>query len=628
MVIPPLVSALTHISSRARRWTLRASLGVVVVLIVFAVPVAIGTLLARPSANRGTVATENALTTVLRGRTSAGLTNLASASHDFSVAAQRAGSWWTAGGLLVPGVAQQRRAIVTAAQTGQTATAVAHRAAASVDINRLAFRHGRIDIARIRRLATPIGELQAGLASAQHRLTAIRSPWLVGPLRSRLALLGAKLTKARSSTALAAGVIRAAPGLLGGDGTRHYLIAFMTPSESRGLDGFIGAYGELRVDNGRLQLVRSGSVKELNRAKDGTRHITGPADYLARYGAFHPADFFQDLSYSPDFPTVEDVISQMYPQSGGDHIDGVIAIDPYALASLLAFTGPIKVPGLAFPLTSGNAAGFLLKGEYDSFGASSQARHDFLQEALATAFHRLIGGKFPAPLTLARQMGPDVRQGRLLFWTDRRSEQPVLRRLGVAGAFPRASGHDVLALTTQNAANNKIDAYFERRIDDRVLYDPATGQTTSTVTVTLDNTAPSTGLPAYVIGANNGLHLPAGTNRTWLSLYSPLNLTGATEGGKTLRVSPVRELGVNTYSTFVNVGPHGTATIQFRLTGQLKAGRTYQLSVRNQPMVNADKVTTEISPISGWTGSGASERTLAPDQAEIQTEVMTFKPTP
>ena len=52
------------------------------------------------------------------------------------------------------------------------------------------------------------------------------------------------------------------------------------------------------------------------------------------------------MSYAPDLPTVADVIQQLYPQAGGDHIDGVLALDPYGLAALIGMTGPIKVPGL------------------------------------------------------------------------------------------------------------------------------------------------------------------------------------------------------------------------------------------------------------------------------------------
>src|SRR6202035_2533486 len=96
---------------------------------------------------------------------------------------------------------------------------------------------------------------------------------------------------------------------------------------------------------------------------------------------------FQDVTYSPDFPTVGKVISQMYPQAGGDQIDGVLALDPDALSALLRFTGPINVAGLPTPLTAANAADVLLRQQYLSFPAREQqtSRHDFLQNALQAA---------------------------------------------------------------------------------------------------------------------------------------------------------------------------------------------------------------------------------------------------
>ena len=50
---------------------------------------------------------------------------------------------------------------------------------------------------------------------------------------------------------------------------------------------------------------------------------------------------------SPDLPDVAQVIRELYsgayPDMGGDHIDGVLVVDPSGLAALLNFTGPIQV---------------------------------------------------------------------------------------------------------------------------------------------------------------------------------------------------------------------------------------------------------------------------------------------
>jgi hypothetical protein len=612
-----LVSAYRHLRAGQRRWVRRSVYAVAVLLVVGSVPAAYGALQARTSADRGIAATDAAISSVSQGRTTSAGSGLATATADFTAVSTQAGAWWTSGARLVPIVAQQRRALLGAAEAGRSVLAAASGAAATIDLRSLPYSHGRIDLAHIRSLGPPLSRLQARMAAAQGRLTAIQSPWLVGPIRDPLRRLDGKLSEAQDKAGLAAQVVRTVPAILGGDGVRHYLIAFMTPSESRGLDGFIGAYGELRVDNGRITLVRSGRVTDLNHVAAGSRHITGPADYLARYGNFDPANHFQDLSYAPDFPTVAQVIAQMYPQSGGDHIDGVLALDPAALAALLELTGPVTVPGRVAPLSSTNAAAFLLEGEYDQYGNANAARHDFLQEALSAAFGRLLDGRLPPARTLGADLAPVARQGRLLFWTDRPTEQPLLRRLDLAGAFPQTPGRDVLAVTTQNAANNKIDAYLHRAIVDNVRFNPATGQTTSSTRITLHNAAPARGLPHDVLGSFAGSGLRAGTNRTWMSVYSPLALVGATENGAQLLMTPVPELGITTYSAYIDIGPGQTVTIDLRLAGHLTPGATYQLSLRDQPMVNPDQVTAHVSPTPGWTGGFPA---AAPTPATEDTE--------
>ena len=53
-----------------------------------------------------------------------------------------------------------------------------------------------------------------------------------------------------------------APAMLGADGPRTYLMLFTTPSESRGLGGFVGSYAELQIADGQLTLG------EFDRAQD------------------------------------------------------------------------------------------------------------------------------------------------------------------------------------------------------------------------------------------------------------------------------------------------------------------------------------------------------------------------
>ena len=364
------------------------------------------------------------------------------------------------------------------------------------------------------------------------------------------------------------------PGMLGADGPRRYLIAFMTPSESRGYDGLIASYGLLTAEDGHLSLVTSGSTTNLENAlPPGGAQLTGVPDYLARYGAFDPGQFPQDLTYSPDLPTVADVYAQSYAQGGGGPVDGVLAIDPYGLAALLHFVGPIDVPGLPYPLTQANAVSVLLTKEYSTFdtGGSSQdaARHAILQNALREAFHVLVAKPLPAPKELSAALDPAAKAGRISFWSFHADEQPFLGQLGVDGSFPKAGGGDLLAVTSQNTGNNKIDAYLHTSIADRVRFDPGTGAESSTVRVSLTNDAPATGLPAEVIDSPADPGLPPGTNETWLTVYSPLSLVQVTIGGAPATMSATRELGVWAYSAYVSVPPGRSVAVRVGLQGEV-----------------------------------------------------------
>jgi len=430
-------------------------------------------------------------------------------------------------------------------------------------------------------------------------------------IQSRLRLFDQSLSRAKSSTDLAVRAIPLVPNMLGAQRPQYYFLAFVSPSESRGLDGIVAAYGELTAANGHISLTVSGPVETLDGAlpKAGGS-LTGLSDFLARYGQFDPGKYFQDATFSPDFPTVAKVISQLYPQAGGDHIDGVLMVDPYGLARLLSITGPIKVPGLSQPLTSRNAAGILLKGQYltgsVTNAATQSARHDLLQDALHITFQRLVNGSLPGPGMLSRELEPAVLSGRIALWSAHPNDAPLVQALHLEDGFPKVGDGDLLAVTTQNAGANKIDAYLHTTISDHVTFDPTTGAEHSAVGVTLTNDAPGTGLPPIVIDSPSDPKLSPGTNETWLSVYSPLSFDRVTVDGTPGTLSATRELGVWAYSTYVAVAPRTSVTVRISLIGRVASGSKLHLSVWSQPAANPEQAQVVVTPVRPWVLSASS----------------------
>ena len=347
---------------------------------------------------------------------------------------------------------------------------------------------------------------------------------------------------------------------------------------------------------------------------------------MARYGQFDPGKHFQDTTYSPDFPTVAQVISQLYPQAGGGQLDGVLMVDPYGLARLLSITGPISVPGLTAALTSHNAAKILLKGEYltERRGCRKSARHDLLQDALHITFQRLVNGSLPSPSVLSRDLEPAVLGGRIAFWSVATEGCAIGAGASSRGRIPTDRGGDLLAVTTQNVGANKIDAYLHTSIADHITFDPGTGTEHSIVRVTLTNDAPAIGLPPLVIDSPAVPGLAPGTNETWLSVYSPLSFDQVTMNGVPGTMSTTRELGAWAYSSYVDVPSRASVTVQVDLVAAMRSGSGLPLSVRVQPSANPERVHAVVTPVGPWTLSDWHLRRLGPRSSRAPGQGLSF----
>lgn len=571
----------------------------------------------------GSARADAALEAVRAGDTDSALAHLDRATSDLSAADRLLGSRWFAPARALPVIGHQLPVVAEVAADGADLAEAARTAVREADEDLLRDGPGRFDLTQVDRARVAAVDVVEAIDRTRARLERPRSPWLPGAVGQRLDRFGTRLDDVGSDARLAVDTLEVVPGLLGGDGPRHYFIAFVTPAELRGSGGFIGNYGELTAVDGRLTLSRSGPIEELiGTAPVGTRTLTGPPDYLARYGRFDPADLLQDVTYSPDFPSNAQVIEELYPQTTLQTIDGVISVDPYALAALLTFTGPIEVSGLDVPLTADNAEDILLLWQYLLFDDDQQARSDVLGEATEITFDRLTAGDLPGPRRVADVLGPATRRGSLVLHSIHEKEQALFEQIGADGALPAPDGHDFLALTTQNAGNNKIDVFLRREITYDVKVDPSTGALSATVRITFHNDAPAEGLPDYVIGNFRGL--PAGTNRLLLSVYSPHALAGARLDGRPVRVENETELGYRVYGGFLNIAPGSSMTLELDLLGEVTPG-DYRLSLAPQPTVNPDVLTATIAPlqgVGGWRVTSGTGFTVVDGAAEARLELL------
>jgi hypothetical protein len=543
----------------------------------------IGVLLARSDLEAGVEASRAGLAAGRQARTEEASRQFSGAANAFADARDGLEAAWVLPGRLLPVVGQNLRLLLAAAKSGSELAITASESAGIAEAESIRVENGRLDLTRVRELQEPLEESTQAVQGALADLDAVESPWILPPLAGRFEAQRADLADAEREAEVALQAVRVLPGLLGGDGPRRYFLAVQQPAELRGSGGIIGNYGELEAIDGALDVVKFGRDSELNVAAAANNAALqgAPADYIERYGRFTPERIWQNVSMSPNFPHVAEAIRVLYPQSGGQSVDGVISITPRALAALLRVTGPIDVPPWPEPITADNVEQILHTDQYVRL--DTQERIPFLGAVAETVTRRLTSGSLPPPAELARVLSPVVRSGDLLLHSFVRKEQKLFGTLGADGALTAEDDAESFALITQNAGGNKLDAFLRRRL--RLTLSPSRLR----ATFVLRNTSP----PGGVTDAVNGSFLgdPPGTNRSYVSIHTERPLIRASIDGVSLALESEREAGLHVYSAYVVIPPLAERAIEITLGRGMRESRL--LTVHHQPTILPDEVLLE-----------------------------------
>ena len=600
-IVPAMVSGYEHASRRVRRRARRiAAIGASVVGLML-VGAALGVLSVQKDLAAGIRGIDDGIAAARDVDDDLAAEQLDAASRSLTSAESTLTSWFVSPARSLPIVGPNLDAIGgLAAQAGDVAE-VSSLAATSADLDALHFTDGRLDPQAVADMQGPLARVRNALESMQAEVDDAQSPWLLSLVTSRIDRLEEQVDGALPDAEVAQGVVSIAPKLLGAEGPQRYLVFFTTPVEARGRIGFPGNYAELVVDNGQLTMPVFGRVAELEAAGSG-RTLTEPADMVSRYGRFDIANTWRNLTMTPDFPSFALAASQLYLQSGGQQVDGVISVDPAGLAAVMRLIDePVQVAGRDEPLTWDTAEAFLLSGQYAEFEDDNEQRLEVLDEVARTTFRRLTTADLPGPPSLSRSLDPIVDGGHVMFAPIDTGAFAVLSTLGVTGYLPPpAADEDSLLVTTTNAAGNKADLFLQRRERYSVRWNPETGQLQTTLRLTLENQAPAEGFPDYVLG--NAVGLPRGTNRSFVSIYSPFALEAARIGGQPAALQAEVELGRNVYSTFVDIPPGATVDIEVDLSGAI-GGRRYVLDIPVQPFAKPDEATVTVEVVDGIAAS-------------------------
>lgn len=214
-------------------------------------------------------------------------------------------------------------------------------ARAADNVSEAIFKEKQIDWnSEIETLKNGIGDVEVNVGLLQARLSGDYS-WLPAKWRSTLQKEGDTLNEIRGKINLGKEAIGLLPEFFGLDGKRReYMVLFQNESELRPTGGFIGSYGLVSFQGGKLIDFKVKDVYEADGQLKG--HVEPPWE-IKTY--LNEANWYmRDANWKADFMQSSADIQWFLEKEVNQKVDGVIGVDLAVAKSILGVIGEVYVP--------------------------------------------------------------------------------------------------------------------------------------------------------------------------------------------------------------------------------------------------------------------------------------------
>lgn len=487
----------------------------------------------------------------------------------------------------VPYIGDNLRGVrVVAESLGQLSTRVAQPAALLANNLELGAdpATGAVDLTPLDKADELLDAATDVLDSAQQKVGTVDTGRTMAPVSDALTQLTRIVDESPPVIKAARDYVTLADALLGKDGPRNYLLAFQNNAEATALGGVSASFTLLHTDAGVVTITDAASSADFHPGE----LLTVPVDPSAVELTSGLLGYSNLATARPDFPTAGTLLQAYWARDRGVQVDGVISIDPTALAHILKATGPVPISD-GQTLTTENAVQLLTNTiyfMYDSYAEPEKA-DNFFHAASAAVVTKVQSGDFDLK-EMIKALAAGTDQGSIMVWSSRPDEQSLLDGSRLQGTLPRDNEDaTVVGVYFRDQSASKLDYYLDS--STRTTSDICTATANPTITTTVQissilTQAEADALPRYVQS------YPFGSKYfgTEIQIYGPVGatLTDAhvvVDGRETILYPAVDDLGrpVAKFTVYLDYGQKGEVSATFA-GGDGEYG---PLEVRGTPMI-------------------------------------------
>jgi hypothetical protein len=317
--------------------------------------------------------------------------------------------------------------------------------------------------------------LKADLDLAIINLNKVEADGFLSPVKTQIDQVKGKLIEASSLLSEATVVSQLAPEFFGYPSKSTFLVMFENNAELRPTGGFLGTYGILQTENGDVARFDSHDIYHMDEPMEAG-HLLAivPPDPIKKY--LNQTWYMRDANWWPDWPTSAAQIIWFYNKENAllpvknqinnfsGNFNGVIALTPDFVTSLLDLTGPITIDGEQFNKDNfSDLLEYKVEEDFSSEQVSSWQRKEIIGKILAAMKEKLFNLDYSLWPAVMAKINDAVKEKNILVYSPNAYNESLVQNLGAAGEIKKTDS-DYFMLVDANMASLKTDAAMQRNI--------------------------------------------------------------------------------------------------------------------------------------------------------------------
>lgn len=450
-----------------------------------------------------------------------------------------------------------------------------------VSVKSLVKDGGQVDIPILQKVIDAVLEVQGPLKDTIHTVQSME-PFHIHKLNDLIDSTRSALSTASDLLDEADDVLPQLPSMLGANGeTKTYLVVALNNVETRSSGGFPGSWGTMTVTDGKIALGDFSAIQGLR--QEGGTGFSPTAEEVAAFDMGSVVDNPGSSMMTPQFPRAAEAAAQSWLAFKGQAVNGVVAIDPVFLQSLLAVTGQaVDINGVH--VDGSNAAAVLMHDTY--WNLPVEAQDAFFASVAGSSFQAVFQGLGHADSgDLAKTFMDGALARNFQVWMADEAQEAAIDALGFSGRLEDDPAKPVLGTYTNDYTWSKMDWYLDMRTSVGEGTKNPDGSTSYPVTTTVTNAmteAEAASAPYYVYGGNPDKR-SQGDMLTHLYLMAPAggSISNVQGTGGVFSAAQHTVYGFDEWTCALQENPGETTTVTYTVTTSPQA--TEPLAVDRTP---------------------------------------------